>query len=144
MLGPLNPFIDSWVSSAPIYFQKILDVTKGLFGFRLFCWKLKIYYWKYCSKIFFITENIVPVFLSLGWFMNSAIGPAKWNTKRRNAATQTHTKNGLSYNYIVRYCNDLLNTILKPYFIANRIILYYKKGNLFLTESNPPAPIYKR
>ena len=22
---------------APIYFQKILDVTKGLFGYRLFC-----------------------------------------------------------------------------------------------------------
>ena len=59
-----------------------------MFGFRIFCWKLKIYYWKYYSKIFFIIENTVHAFF-ITWLKQ---GQKKCNAhKRRNAATQTHT-----------------------------------------------------
>ena len=59
-----------------------------MFGFRLFGWKLKTYYWKYYNKIFFIIENTVHAFF-ITWLEQ---GQKKCNAhKLRNAATQTHT-----------------------------------------------------
>ena len=59
-----------------------------MIGFRFFCWKLKTYYWKYYSKIFFIIENTVHAFF-ITWLEQAQ---KKCNArKRRNAATQTHT-----------------------------------------------------
>ena len=60
-----------------------------MIGFRFFCWKLKTYYWKYYSKIFFIIENTVHAFF-ITWLEQAQ---KKCNArKRRNAATQTHTE----------------------------------------------------
>ena len=54
--------------------------TYSLFGYRLFCWKLKIYYWKYYNKIFFLKQkHCLRIFSGVGWSMNSAMRPTKKN-----------------------------------------------------------------
>jgi len=120
----------------------------GLFGYRLFCWKLKIYYWKHYSKIIFNEWWIVSwvmnndaylrFFWVFGWVMNSTVRP---NQKRKHTNTNIHlhanacivvncqsTKVSL---YVLYYwflgLSVLRNSILKV-----RMLLSYKYKYIYL------------
>ena len=77
----------------------------------LICWKLKIYCWKYCSKIILKWQNTVSEtcfrFSLHGWSMNSS--PPKRKTckpqlmnssppKRANRSSQTHALTNNNHN----------------------------------------------
>ena len=79
--------------------------AKGLFGYRLFYWKLKTYCWKHCSKIIFKLWIILwdpqltclCVFFEVWLGREQCRGTQKKNTKRLIILRQTHAKNQPNY-----------------------------------------------
>ena len=66
------------------------------FGYRLFCWKLKTYYWKYCSKIFFITTKYYSrVFIT--WSVNEQCH----GTSKKENATYTYISAAIIQTHLV-------------------------------------------